>query len=115
MSWLSSSDSVFQRAVRAARSKSILSLLLFAFAAIPGSAQTTTASLLGTVMDTSGATVSDVVVKASNLATNYQRETTSDQNGNYSIQQLPAGEYRLTATKTGFQVQQINKVSLLVR
>lgn len=69
---------------------------------------------LGTVVDPSGAAVAGVKVAVSNLATNIQRDTTSDQVGNYSIPSLPAGDYRVTATKEGFQVQKIDKVTLQV-
>src|SRR5258706_11970867 len=46
-------------------------------------------------------------ISASNLATNFKREATTDQAGNYAIPYLPAGNYHVTATRTGFQVQSI--------
>jgi hypothetical protein len=76
--------------------------------------QQTTATLLGTVSDSSSAAMSGVAVKAVNLATNVSRETASDQAGNYSLPYLPAGNYRVTATQAGFQVQQVDSITLQV-
>src|SRR5260370_8938243 len=80
----------------------------------PLRAQQTTATLLGTVVDPSGAAVPGVTIRVSNLATNIKRETTTDQAGNYSIPYLPAGNYHLTATHEGFQAQHIASVTLQV-
>src|SRR5438876_296415 len=80
----------------------------------PLNAQQTSGSLLGTVVDSSGASIPGVSVRASNLATNLKREATTDQAGNYSIPYLPAGNYQVTATHAGFQVQQIESVTLQV-
>ena len=80
----------------------------------PARAQKTTASLLGTVTDASGASMAGVSIKATNLATNAAHETQTDSAGTYSMPSLPAGEYRLTATQNGFQVQQVNSVTLQV-
>src|SRR5438132_6602727 len=80
----------------------------------PCRGQTTTATLLGTVVDSSGAVGVGVTVAATNLATNARREATTDQAGNYSIPSLPAGEYRVTATHEGFQAQRVDRVTLQV-
>ena len=77
-------------------------------------AQQTTATLLGTVTDTSGAAVAGVTVKAINLATNFTREGVSEANGSYSIRSLPAGGYKVTASHAGFQAQQIDNIVLQV-
>jgi hypothetical protein len=90
-------------------------LLLLSFLIwLPCHAQQTTATLLGAVVDSSGAAVVGVKVTASSLATNIQRETITDQAGNYTLPSLPAGDYRVTATHEGFQVQRIDKVTLQV-
>jgi hypothetical protein len=67
-------------------------------------AQQTTATLLGSVSDASGAAaVAGVAIQAANLATNVQREALTDASGAYSLPNLPPGTYRVTATKTGFR------------
>ena len=55
--------------------------LVFLALALPVCAQQTTATLLGTVSDASGASVPGVVIKAVNLATNVTREAPSDESG----------------------------------
>ncbi len=89
----------------------LFSLALFI---LPCNAQQTTGTLLGAITDPSGASVAGVTVRASNLATNLTRETQTDQSGSYSIPYLPAGNYKVTVTQEGFQVQQINSVTLQV-
>src|SRR5437016_93358 len=88
-------------------------LLIFAFAAC-AHAQQTTATVLGTVTDPSGANVADVKIQASNLATNVNRETMSDSTGAYSLPNLPPGNYRITASKAGFQSTRLDNVALQV-
>ena len=89
-------------------------LALIAAALSPVWGQQTTATLLGSIVDGSGAAMSGVTVKAVNLATNLTRESVSDQAGNYSIPYLPAGTYKLTATQAGFQMQQVDSMTLQV-
>jgi hypothetical protein len=87
---------------------------LFVLAALPSTAQQTTATLLGTVSDSSGAAIPNVSLAAVNLATNVRREAVTDASGNYTIPSLAAGTYRVTATREGFQVQQIDNLTLQV-
>ena len=62
----------------------------------------------------SGAAVAGVAIQAANLATNVQREAMTDASGAYSLPNLPPGTYRVTATKTGFQVARAESVTLQV-
>ncbi len=78
------------------------------------SAQQTSATLLGTVVDTSGASIPNVTIRAVNLGTNIKREVVTDAAGNYSLTYLPAGNYHLTAQREGFQAQQIESIILQV-
>jgi hypothetical protein len=87
--------------------------LLLSFTA-PLCAQQTTATVLGTVTDSSGAAVPGVAVQASSLATNVNRETLTDSSGSYSLPNLPPGAYRISATKTGFQSSRVENVTLQV-
>ena len=89
-------------------------LVLLVLAALPTYAQQTAATLVGTVRDTTGATVPNAVVRATNLATNVTREAESDQNGSYSIPFLTVGDYSVTATQKGFQTSRVERVTLQV-
>lgn len=91
-----------------------IAALFISLTCLPCGAQQTTATLLGTVADSSGAAVVGASVAAFNLATNVHREALTDRAGNYSIPSLPAGDYRVTATHAGFQVQRVDSVTLQV-
>jgi hypothetical protein len=76
--------------------------------------QQTTATIVGNITDASGAIVSGVKLRATNLATNAVREGTSDSSGSYSVPFLPAGEYSVTATIPGFQAAKVDRIVLQV-
>ena len=80
----------------------ILALLLLSTSA--AFAQLTTADILGTVTDTSGAVVSNASVTLTNLRTNDQRTGQSNGSGDYSFTLLPVGHYSITVKAGGFQV-----------
>jgi len=66
-------------------------------------AQTTKATISGTVTDEKGAVVAKAKIIAKNLDTNLSRETTSDSAGRYRIPELAAGQYEVTAEAHGFR------------
>ena len=88
-----------------------VALLLIPAAAL---AQQTSANLTGTVSDVTGAVVADVEIRATNKATNLTRETRSDSGGTYTIPLLPAGDYTVSATKTGFRTNRVEAITLQV-
>jgi hypothetical protein len=75
--------------------------LILAVAAAWG--QATTASILGTLKDSTGAAVPGITVVATNLETNFSRSAVSDEVGHYTIQFLPVGTYRVEAEAPGFK------------
>src|ERR1041384_2682182 len=79
-----------------------LGLLTF-LAATALLAQTEKATVRGTVTDSTGSVVPDAVITATDIATNIDRKTTSDTNGNYEIPNLQPGTYRVKADKVGFR------------
>src|SRR5690242_9751126 len=66
------------------------------------SGQGTTATILGTVTDTSGAVLPEAVVQIRNVGTGATQSVTSDSQGRFRIADLGVGEYEAQATKTGF-------------
>lgn len=66
-------------------------------------AQSFNGSLLGTVHDSSGATVPNATVTATNTETNAQVEGKSAGDGKYVLSPLVAGSYRLEANAPGFK------------
>ncbi|MCP9493071.1 MAG: carboxypeptidase-like regulatory domain-containing protein [Pyrinomonadaceae bacterium MAG19_C2-C3] len=67
-------------------------------------------SITGTVQDPNGATLSGVQVTATNPETGLVRETTSGNDGSYSIPVLPTGTYQVTFMQNGFAMTQVNDV-----
>jgi len=80
-------------------------LFLFTSAAL---AQLTTADILGTVTDPSGASVPAASVTLTNLGTNEARTVQSNGSGDYTFTLLPVGHYSVSVKATGFQ-QSITK------
>jgi Carboxypeptidase regulatory-like domain/TonB-dependent Receptor Plug Domain len=66
-------------------------------------AQTTTATLLGIVRDSTGAVIPEAQITARNVHTSFARNTTSDDQGSYLIPNLPVGQYTLIAERQGFR------------
>jgi hypothetical protein len=84
------------------------------FASISVHAQTTTASIVGTVRDASGAVIPKAVVKAKAVATNQVREIESDPDGNYILTNLPIGQYEVTVSAPGFRTEVNEGITLQV-
>ena len=82
-----------------------LSIAMLASLALmaPLTAQVTTATILGTVTDASGAVVAKASVEAKALATNLVRSTSTDGDGNYTLINLPLGEYEVSISAAGFR------------
>ena len=66
-------------------------------------AQSATATISGTVTDSSGATVPRAQVKATNISTNVARSTTSAEDGSFSLTFLPLGTYRVEVSAPSFK------------
>jgi hypothetical protein len=65
-------------------------------------AQYTTSSIGVTVLDPSGAPVSDAKVTIQNLDTGLQKTSVSGANGSFTFTALPVGKYQVTVEKPGF-------------
>ena len=77
-------------------------------------AQTGTSSVRGIVLDRSGAAVAGAKVTVSNNGQALQRETQTDDSGEYRFLALPPGTYTLTVEKAGFRKFQQTDLSLPV-
>src|ERR1035437_3253836 len=77
-------------------------------------AQETTAGLQGTVMDPSGAAVTNATVEVSGASLIGTRKVQTDDSGTYRITQLPSGVYTLTVTVPGFRTFKQVGIDLVV-
>jgi hypothetical protein len=66
-------------------------------------AQSTSATLSGTVMDPTGKVVPETDVSLTNIDTNIRFGTKTNEAGIYVLPNLPPGRYRLIVTKQGFK------------
>lgn len=88
-------------------------VLLLCFAlSMNAIAQTSNASLGGTVGDPSAAVIPGVEVTATNVGTGVVNTTLSNEAGAYSFPSLQTGTYEVRAALTGFQTQTYNSVTL---
>jgi hypothetical protein len=74
----------------------------------------TTASLVGTVLDRTGAAVPNAAVSATNVGTNLTRTAVANSQGEYRIDLLPVGEYTVEVSASGFKKAVQNAVVLAV-
>jgi hypothetical protein len=76
---------------------------MFALVASEASAQTGgSAMVMGTVVDPSGAVVSNATVEIRNPVSGFDRSTTTDGSGKFTIPNVPFNPYHLTVTGPGF-------------
>jgi hypothetical protein len=78
-------------------------ILLTGLGAERAEGQTFRGSILGTVADTSGATIAGAKVTIRNVDTGVERTTVTNEAGEYNVPELPIGTYKVTIEKEGFQ------------
>jgi hypothetical protein len=89
-----------------------VSTLLFALSVCW--AQSDRATLIGTVMDSSGAVIPGVSVTAANLQTRVQTSATTNDVGLFRILNLPVGQYSVLFKKEGFQSVERTGITLTI-
>src|SRR6266851_3583676 len=77
-------------------------------------AQESTARLLGTITDPTGAVVPHASVVAKNMATGLERRAQANESGDYSIPLLPIGQYTIIGEAAGFKTSTITGLTLQV-
>src|SRR5262245_49129306 len=78
----------------------VVYLLLFVHSTF---AQTDRGTITGTVSDATGAVIPGVAIEAKNVQTGAVYQAGSSETGNYTLVQLPAGTYELSAVLPGFK------------
>src|SRR5437667_10175419 len=66
-------------------------------------AQSDRGTMTGTVSDTTGAVIPGVSIVATNVETGARYQTVSTETGNYTLAQMPAGLYQLSAELPGLK------------
>src|SRR5215470_7385036 len=73
-----------------------------------------TATIVGTVMDPSGATIGGAMVQVKNTGTSITQTTISDEQGRYRFPDLAIGDYEVQASQPGFQTVVRKAITLTV-
>src|SRR5580698_8218884 len=73
-----------------------------------------TASIVGTVHDPSGALVVGATINIRNVDTGISRTDVTDDHGIYNISSIPIGHYSLSATQKGFKQAEVQPFELQV-
>lgn len=81
----------------------LMGLLMAALFSLPAAAQTVTGSFVGRVADASDAVIVGAKVVATEITRNISRETTTNDQGIYSIPSVDPGIYRVEIAKEGFR------------
>ncbi|MEX2262147.1 MAG: TonB-dependent receptor [Bryobacteraceae bacterium] len=76
--------------------------------------QSVTATLVGTVLDQSGAAVPDANLSLTRVGTNITRAVVSNERGDFTIPNVAPGSYRLVGEHEGFKRTVMDDVELLV-
>src|SRR5438552_7699667 len=77
-------------------------------------AQTSTATILGTVKDASGALVPGVSITVKHTESGLTRTVVSGERGSYTVPLLPVGGYEITTTMPGFKQVVRSGINLVV-
>lgn len=85
------------------RASACLVLLTGMFGSIPATAQTTFASVTGTVTDATGAVIAGADISAVHRESNYRYTAQSNAAGAYTLRQLREGGYTVTVQAPGFK------------
>src|SRR6516162_2896656 len=76
--------------------------------------QAATATITGTIIDTTGAVVPGAAISAKNNGTGITRSTQTDNQGRYSLADLAIGDYDVQASKMGFRTLVKKNITLTV-
>nr|MBA3271685.1 TonB-dependent receptor [Acidobacteriota bacterium] len=94
--------------------KCLMTFALILWCTAPSFAQFETATVVGTVRDSSGAVVPDAKVTLTNRDTGVSAERMSDANGNFEFFTVRIGSYLVSTEKTGFSVAVVDDLQVTV-
>ncbi|HET9787737.1 MAG TPA: carboxypeptidase-like regulatory domain-containing protein, partial [Pyrinomonadaceae bacterium] len=92
----------------------VVPLLVLTLSSVVVQAQSDTATLSGIVTDERGAMVSGVNITVINIAQNFQRSTTTNDEGTFVVVSLTPGNYSVKAEHDGFSTAELKDVILNV-
>src|SRR5215470_475807 len=87
----------------------LCAVLLCLLAGVNASAQTGTAVLRGSVIDSQGKAVQGATVKLTNAEKNYNRVQSTNDEGGYVFSAIPPGIYSIDVEAAGFKKVSVNE------
>ncbi|HLJ18328.1 MAG TPA: TonB-dependent receptor [Bryobacteraceae bacterium] len=87
-------------------------LIACVFMCVCAFAQITTTTIIGTVTDSTGGTIPNAKVTATNTGTNLARSVETDSEGQYTIDLLPVGTYQVDVAAQGFKKYRQSGITL---
>lgn len=92
----------------------VVSMLLVIPAMVIAQSGGATGTIVGTVIDSTGALVSGAEISITEMHTNVSAKTTTSSSGSFTIASLKPGTYRVTAAAPGFETTTALNVELVV-
>ncbi|PWU07916.1 MAG: hypothetical protein C5B51_08705 [Terriglobia bacterium] len=86
-----------------AMKESVSLFFVFFFLTVGAFGQSDRGTITGTVSDPAGAVVANAGIEVKNSETGLVYQTTTTETGNYTLAQVPAGQYEMTVTAPGFK------------
>src|SRR5918999_2234539 len=87
-------------------------VVIFLLVTAIAQAQSDRGTITGVVTDQSDAIVPSASVKAIHVATNFERQVSTSDEGSYTITQLPVGSYVVIVTIQGFQTTTLENIEV---
>ena len=87
-------------------------VLLTLFVLSPLYGQTSTATIVGTVTDQTGAVIPGAEITATHVDTGRVRTTTTNERGDYTLTNVALGRYNVAALLEGFSQQEVSDIVL---
>ena len=92
----------------------LAAIVLIGPAVAAADAQVTSAAVVGTITDTSGAALPGATVTARNVETGFVRAVPTNESGAYRLDFLPTGTYVVEITLSGFKIERRSGIVLTV-
>jgi hypothetical protein len=92
----------------------VCTILLLALGSSKAQSGGATGTIVGTVVDSTGALIPGAQVSITESDTNVTQQTTTSSSGSYSVASLKPGTYRVTVVAPGFSTTTVLKVELVV-
>ncbi|NUQ30758.1 MAG: TonB-dependent receptor [Acidobacteriaceae bacterium] len=94
--------------------RKLLTMVIAVMLAVTAAKAQSTATLSGTVKDSSGAVLQGAQISVRNLGTGAERTIASDSAGQFVVPSLPPGDYTVKVTANGFGSYTVEKLTLQV-